>query len=81
MFFLGAEACNLALKTLSLGGIYIGGGIVPNILELLRRPPFFKGLNSKGRMSSIIKPMAVYGILDPLTALYGAALWAHNQSS
>lgn len=80
MFCLGAEAGNLALKSLSLGGIYIGGGIIPNILELFRRPSFFKGLNSKGRMSALIKPMAVYGVIDPLAALYGAAICAKRYS-
>lgn len=79
LFCLGAEAGNLALKTLSYGGIFIGGGIIPNILELFRRPSFFKGLNSKGRMSNIIEAMPVYGVVDPLTALYGAALAAAAQ--
>ena len=31
----GAEAGNLALKMLSVGGVYIGGGIAPRILEKL----------------------------------------------
>ncbi len=33
----GAEAGNLALKVLSVGGIYVGGGIAPRILEKLKR--------------------------------------------
>lgn len=33
---LGSEAGNLALKVLATGGIYIGGGIPPRIIELLR---------------------------------------------
>ncbi|MBI3544382.1 MAG: glucokinase [Deltaproteobacteria bacterium] len=76
LFFVGAEAGNLALKCVSTGGVYVGGGIIPNILELFKRPSFFKGLNSKGRMSGILKPMPVFGIVDPLAALYGAALSA-----
>ncbi|MBI3558335.1 MAG: glucokinase [Deltaproteobacteria bacterium] len=76
LFFVGAEAGNLALKSLSLGGIFIGGGIIPNVLELFRRPAFFAGLDSKGRMSSVVAGMPVYGIVDPLTALYGAAFSA-----
>lgn len=78
LFCLGAEAGNLALKNLSYGGIFIGGGIIPNILELFRRPSFFNGLDSKGRMSAIVKAMPVYGVVDPLAACYGAALVAYG---
>lgn len=79
LFCLGAEAGNLALKALSLGGIFIGGGIIPNILELFQRPAFFEGLDRKGRMGRIIKEIPVYGVIDPLAALYGAALAAHTK--
>jgi glucokinase len=38
----GAEAGNLALKVLATGGMYVGGGIAPKILNVLlddsRRP-------------------------------------------
>lgn len=73
---LGAEAGNLALKALSLGGLYLGGGVVPGLLELFREGPFFAGLESKGRISGLLDGMPVYAILDPDTALYGAALAA-----
>lgn len=76
LFCLGAEAGNLALKTLCRGGLYIGGGVVPHILELFRRPAFFNGFDSKGRMSAIVKTVPIYGVTDELTALYGAALAA-----
>lgn len=78
LFCLGAEAGNLALKALSYGGIFIGGGIIPNILELFQRPAFYEGLDSKGRMSPLIRNMPVYGVIDPLAGLYGAALAAET---
>ena len=78
MFCLGAEAGNLALKTVSRGGVYIGGGIVPNIIDLLRRPAFFRGLDSKGRMSPLVHAMPVLAVTDPYAALYGAALAARK---
>ncbi len=34
----GAEAGNLALRTVSTGGVFIGGGIAPKILPALREP-------------------------------------------
>lgn len=74
LFCLGAEAGNLALKGLSLGGLYIGGGIVPNILSLFRRPKFLEGFESKGRMGPILKSVPVSMITDENAALYGAAL-------
>ena len=80
LFCVGAEAGNLALKSLSLGGIFIGGGIIPNVLELFRRPAFFAGLDSKGRMSPIVASMPVYGIVDHLAALYGAAFHAATKT-
>ena len=45
----GAEASNLALKTLAIGGIYLGGGIAPQILPLLRDGTFIKAFVDKGR--------------------------------
>ncbi|NIR60922.1 MAG: glucokinase, partial [Gammaproteobacteria bacterium] len=38
----GAQAGNLALTVLARGGVYIGGGIAPKILEWLRHGPFLE---------------------------------------
>ena len=76
MYCLGAEAGNLALKALSVDGLFIGGGVVPNILPLFERPAFFQGFDHKGRMSPILKNTPVYAVSDALTGLYGAALAA-----
>ena len=45
----GAEAGNLALKILSVGGLYVGGGIAPRILEKLKDGTFMKAFTDKGR--------------------------------
>lgn len=74
MFCLGAEAGNLALKVMCHGGIFIGGGVVPHILDLFKRPAFFDGFGSKGRMSEVIKPMPIYAVTDQHAGLYGAAI-------
>jgi len=40
----GAEAGNLGLKLMARGGIFIGGGIAPRILERLKQPAFIEAL-------------------------------------
>ena len=49
----GAEAGNLALKSMSRGGLYVGGGIAPKILPLLQRDIFMQAFLNKGRMRLI----------------------------
>jgi len=72
----GAEAGNLALKTMSLGGVYIGGGIAPKILPLLTDGTFMNAFTRKGRFSELMKGMDVKIALNPETALLGAAHFA-----
>lgn len=70
---LGAEAGNLALKTLSTGGIYIGGGIAPRLLPFLEEEAFLAAFRRKGRMAGLLSRMPVHVILEPRAALIGAA--------
>nr|WP_040549862.1 glucokinase [Pedosphaera parvula] len=74
--YYGAEAGNLALKLMSTGGIYIGGGIAPKILPSLQRGHFLEALFGKGRMKSLLEAMPVKVILNSKTALLGAAHYA-----
>ncbi len=69
----GAEAGNLALKTLATDGIYIGGGIAPKIIEKLLGGIFMKAFLDKGRFSSMMGRIPVRVILNDRTALLGAA--------
>ncbi|CAA6822194.1 MAG: Glucokinase (EC [uncultured Sulfurovum sp.] len=75
----GAEAGNLALKTMSLGGVYIGGGIAPKILSVLADGHFMKGFLSKGRFNKMLSQMEVKLSLNPETALLGAANYARDK--
>lgn len=74
----GAEAGNLALKSMSLGGVYIGGGIAPKILSVLVNNHFMNGFVSKGRFEEMLRGMQVKISLNPHTALLGAAYFAHD---
>jgi glucokinase len=75
----GAEAGNLALKSMSLGGVYIGGGIAPKILPVLVNNHFMNGFASKGRFEEMLRGMQVKISLNPETALLGAAYYAHDR--
>jgi glucokinase len=72
----GAEAGNLALKLLATGGMYLGGGIAPKIIERLKTPLFFDAFVSKGRFESLLRAIPVQVILNDQTALLGAAHYA-----
>jgi len=74
--FYGAEAGNLALKVMSRGGLYLGGGIAPKILPLLQGGAFLEAFLGKGRMRPLLEAMPVRVILNDRAALLGAALHA-----
>lgn len=70
--FFGGEAGNLALKSMSRGGLYIGGGIAPKILPKLRGGAFREAFCAKGRMRPLLEAMPLRVILSGDTALFGA---------
>jgi glucokinase len=70
---LGAEAGNLALKGLTPGGIYLGGGIPSRILPGLSKELFMTSFVNKGRMAYLLEKIPVKVILNPRAALIGAA--------
>ena len=72
---LGAEAGNLALKVLSTGGVYLGGGIPPRILTELKKGKFRKSFLGKGRMKDILQNIPVNVITNPKAGLIGAAYY------
>src|ERR1035437_3716168 len=77
----GAEAGNLALKVLSVGGLYVGGGIAPRILEKLKDGTFMKAFTDKGRLSRLLINTPVRVILESRTALMGAAAYAEARAA
>ncbi len=77
----GAEAGNVALKVLAMGGIYLGGGIAPKILKTLQNGTFSKAFLDKGRMTPLLESIPVRVILDDTCALLGAAAYAEARAS
>ena len=74
----GAEAGNLALRGVATSGVYIGGGMAPKILDVLRNGRFIEAFRSKGTMSELVARMPVKVILNPEAGLLGAALYAQE---
>jgi glucokinase len=77
----GAEAGNLALKVLAMGGIYLGGGIAPKILKTLGDGTFAQAFLDKGRLSPLLHAIPVRVILDDTCALLGAAAFAELRAA
>jgi glucokinase len=77
----GAEAGNLALKVLAVGGIYLGGGIAPRILKTLENGEFLRAFLDKGRLSPLLEAIPVRIILDDTCALLGATAYAEARAA
>jgi glucokinase len=69
----GATAGNIALTLKAIGGVYIGGGIAPKILEKLKDGTFIGAFMDKGRLSPLVATIPVRVILNDKTPLLGAA--------
>jgi glucokinase len=68
----GAESGNAALRFLATGGVYLGGGIPPRIMERLKGAAFMVAFTAKGRLSHLVQSIPVHVILNERTALLGA---------
>jgi glucokinase len=76
---MGAEAGNLALKTLATGGVYVGGGIPPRILGALEEDNrFMQSFCNKGRFANMLSQVPVHVVLNAKTALLGAGNYGLN---
>ncbi len=74
----GAEAGNLALRSVATAGVYLGGGIAPKILPALETGIFLDAFRSKPPMSDLLAAMPVTVILNPQAGLLGAAVSANR---
>jgi len=74
----GAEAGNLALKTLSYGGVVLAGGIAAKNLSLIKQGEFMRAFMSKGRYQQVLQNMSVKVCVNHEAALIGAAEYARK---
>ena len=61
----GAEAGDLVLRCLALGGVYVGGGIAPKILPALKYRSFMRAFTDKARFAPLLAKLDVAVCLDP----------------
>ena len=76
----GAEAGNLALRSVAGGGIFIGGGIAPKILPALSAGGFMRAFRAKPPLDGMLDAIPVSVILNPEAGLLGAAVFAASQT-
>ncbi len=70
---LGAVAGDMALQLLTRGGVYIGGGIPPKILERMKQPLFLENFQNKNKFKDFMKSVPVHLIINEQAPLWGAA--------
>jgi glucokinase len=69
---LGAAAGNLALTLCARGGVYLGGGILPRLVDFVEQSPLRRRFDERGQMSGMVRAIPLYVILDEEPALVGA---------
>jgi glucokinase len=70
---LGTAASNLAVVTNSFGGVYIGGGIIPKMLDFFVKSSFRGRFENKGRYHWLLSRIPVYVIIEEFPAFSGAS--------
>jgi glucokinase len=72
----GNQAGDFALTVLPRGGVFIAGGIAPQIVDLMERAGFMHAFRNKGRMSQLMSAFPVKVVMNPQVGLLGAARFA-----
>lgn len=75
--FFARAAKNFALTCMATGGVYLGGGITPKILPIIGAETFTEIFEDTDRPThrEALQEIPVRVILNPQTALLGAAVW------
>jgi glucokinase len=74
----GAEAGNLALRSVATGGIFVGGGIAPKILPALSNGTFLSAFCAKAPLEDLLRSIPVKIVLNEEAGLIGAAVRANS---
>jgi len=74
----GSVAGDLALQSLCLGGLWVGGGTAAKQLPQLQSAAFLEPLLAKGRLSAVVEQVPVMALTDPEAGLFSAACRART---
>ncbi|MEY4430562.1 MAG: glucokinase [Cyanobacteriota bacterium] len=74
----GSAAGDLALHSLCLGGLWVGGGTAAKQLQQLQSAAFLEPLLAKGRLSAVVEQVPVMALTDPEAGLFSAACRART---
>jgi glucokinase len=74
----GAEAGNLALRTMATAGVFIGGGIARKILPAMITGTFMDAFRAKEPLTGLVARIPVHVILNEEAGLLGAAVAAQR---
>ena len=78
---LGTFAGNIAVTLGALGGIYIGGGVVPRLGEFFERSSFRERFEAKGRFEAYLQSVPTYVITAEYPAFLGVSAILAEQLS
>ncbi|OAJ51399.1 glucokinase [Paraburkholderia ginsengiterrae] len=78
---LGTFAGNIAVTLGALGGIYIGGGVVPRLGEFFERSSFRQRFEAKGRFEAYLQNVPTYVITAEYPAFLGVSAILAEQLS
>jgi glucokinase len=65
--YLATESANFVLKLKAVGGLFMGGGILPKIHLLLDKDNFVKQFSDSGRLSNLLQGVSIKVILNDQT--------------
>jgi glucokinase len=74
----GAEAGNLALRTMATAGVFVGGGIARKILPAMISGTFMDAFKAKEPLTGLVARIPVHVILNEEAGLLGAAVIAQR---
>jgi len=74
----GAEAGNLALRSVATGGVFIGGGIAPKIVPAMTSGAFMRVFRDKKPLDGMLCEMPVKIVMNEEAGLLGAAVYANS---
>ncbi|WP_433256464.1 glucokinase [Streptosporangium sp. CA-135522] len=78
---LGTFAGNVALTLGARGGVYLGGGVLPRIVERVRASDFRRRFEATPTLNDYLSAITTALIVAPQPALVGAAAWLNQRLS